>query len=237
MTSNLISIIIPTYQHAKALDKCLNSIFNQTYKNVEVIVVNDGSTDDTSKVLAPYLSKITLLQQENRGANAARNRGFQESKGEFVLFCDADVVMKPHMLATLLEALEKQPSAAYSYSAFRFGWKLFRGLPFDPELLRTRNFIHTGALIRKNRFPGFDINILRLQDWDLWLTMLERGSVGVLAPGVLCRVRIYGASRIGSAWRPAWFYNLPWKFFGFIPESVSAYTKARAIIYKKHHLL
>ena len=75
-----ISVIIPTYQHANTIADCLNTIFNQTKEPHEIIVVNDGSTDDTIEVLDSFADRITLINQENQGANVARNRGFEASQ-------------------------------------------------------------------------------------------------------------------------------------------------------------
>ncbi len=100
-----ISVIIPTYQHASTISQCLDSIFNQTLLPDEIIVVNDGSTDNTEGVLAEYSSQIHYIKQSNQGAPVARNRGFDESTGDFVIFWDADLIGEPRMLETLQRAL------------------------------------------------------------------------------------------------------------------------------------
>lgn len=232
----MISVIIPTYQHAASLPAVLDGIFAQTLAPGEVIVVNDGSTDDTLSVLKPYLGRITLINQSNQGPQAARNAGFDASKGDLVIFCDADVRMRPDMLEKLAAALATHPEASYAYSAFRFGWKRFGGIPFDADKLRQRNFIHTTSLVRRADFPGFDETVKRLQDWDVWLTMLEAGKTGVLVPDYLFVVDIHGASRIGSSWLPSFVYRIPWNRLGWMPRAVRAYHEAREAIVRKHHL-
>ncbi len=236
MGEPLISIIIPTYQHAATIAACLDSIFAQSYKNLEVIVVNDGSTDNTLQILEPYQNRINLINQENQGANPARNRGFQEASGEYVIFCDADVRMKPEMLKEMQKALAQHPEVSYVYSPFKFGWKLFKGIPFDAEKLKKENYIHTTSLVRREDFPGFDNEIKRLQDWDVWLTMAESGKIGLLLPEVFFDVEISGESRIGSSWLPAFVYHLPWHLLGLAPNRVKKYEAAKAEIYKKHNL-
>lgn len=231
-----ISIIIPTYQHAHSLPFCLASVFAQTYSPIEVIVVDDGSTDGTADLLASYGDKIKVIRQENKGANPARNRGFKEAAGELVIFCDADVIMQPAMLEKMQAALTAHHEASYAYSGFKFGWKTFRGKVFDAAALRSMNFIHTTSLIRRNDFPGFDETIRRLQDWDVWLTMLEAGKSGTLVPEVLFRVRIDGASRIGSSWLPKFVYALPWSKLPWSPKRIRNYELARQIIIAKHSL-
>lgn len=232
----LISVIIPSYQHAATLPACLDAVFAQTYAPVEVIVVDDGSTDDTSAVLAPYHDRVTVIAQENRGSNPTRNRGFAASTGAFVLFADADVIMRPTMLARMHEALVRDPGASFAYAGFRFGWKRFRGIPWNPDRLRIMNYIHTTSLIRREDFPGFDEQIRRFQDWDVWLTMLARGKRGVLVPGTLFRCVVHGMSRIGSSWLPSFVYRLPWGMLPWKPRRVAKYESAREIIRTKHGL-
>ena len=236
MERPLISIIIPTYQHAQTIAACLDSIFAQTYSNFEVIVVNDGSTDKTIEVLEPYKNRIKLVNQINQGSNPARNRGLKEAQGELVIFCDADVRMKPEMLETLYKRLFEHPEASFAYCSFRFGWKLFKGVPYSIEQLRLENFAHTTSLVRRKDFPGFDEDIKRLQDWDVWLTMSEQGKSGILVDEVLFDVEISGDSRIGSSWLPSFIYRLPWSKIGWKPKQVEKYEKAREIIAKKHNL-
>ena len=137
----LVSIIIPCYNAEKTLEKTLESIFNQTYNNYEIIVVNDGSTDETSDILNVYKNKIKVINQENKGAAATRNRGFKESKGQYLLFCDADVILKSSILEKMVNTLEEHVSVSYCYCNFRFGWHTFTLFPFDAERLKKENYI------------------------------------------------------------------------------------------------
>lgn len=231
----MISVIIPTYQHGKIIKRCLNSIFNQTYKNYEVIVVNDGSTDNTAKVLKNYSRRIKIIFQENKGANIARNNGFKHAQGEFIIFCDADVVAKKTMLEKMLKALEENPSCAYAYSAFKWGWKTFKLWSFDSEKLKKVNYITTTSLIKRKCFPGFDVTIKRFQDWDLWLTMLEKGDKGIYIPEVLFKIK--PRKKGMSNWLPSFIYQLPWRKFGIRLKNLEKYHEAEKIIKTKHHLL
>ena len=121
-----ISVIIPVYNQAKSIRKCLKSVFNQTFKDFEVIVVNDGSTDSFKVAIRPWETKIKLFNQANQGAPKARNFGFSKSKGEYVLFCDADIVMKPYMLEKMHTLLLRKKAFAYAYSSFKMGLKKFK---------------------------------------------------------------------------------------------------------------
>lgn len=235
MQSPEISIIIPVYQHAKTLPRCLETLFAQTFSDAEIIIVDDGSTDNPKEAVARFLPKVTFLSQKNMGANRARNYGFTHAKGKYVLFCDADVLAKKNMLSVMRNALIRDQKAAYAYSAFKFGWKVFRLWPFDAKLLKKRNYITTMSLIRREVFPGFDEKIKRFQDWDLWLSILEQGGYGTYIPEVLFTVlpRREGMSQ----WIPRIAYRLPWKKFGIRIRSVEKFLEAEQIIKEKHHLL
>lgn len=229
-----ISVIIPTYQHGDTIETCLLSIFNQTFKNFEIIVVNDGSTDNTAQILEKYRDRIRIINQENRGAPAARNRGFKESSGEFLLFCDADVTAKPEMLQKLLEALEKHPENSYAYSSFKFGWKIFKSQKFDSNALRKTNYITAISLIRREHFPDWDESVKKFQDWDLWLTMLEHGHTGVWVPEILFTAKM---RRTGiSHWLPSFVHKIPWERIYWMPKEIKKYKEALKIIKEKHHL-
>ncbi len=231
-----ISIIIPTFNHARSLPTTLASIFKQTFQDFEVIVVDDGSTDQTFNAVAPYLDKITYFKTINSGANSARNRGAARARGDQLLFCDADIILATNFLEILNTALKNNPSASFAYSAFKFGWKNFPLQHWSVTNLKKFNYIHTTSLIRAKDFPGFDANIKRLQDWDLWLTMADQGKIGIGVANTSFQVELDGLSRIGSHWMPKLFYTLPWEKLGWVPEILQKYFQARAVIANKHSL-
>lgn len=222
-----ISIIIPVYNQAKTIKKCLKSVFNQTFKDFEVIVINDGSTDDIRTVLRRWENKIKIFHQENHGAPAARNFGFKQSRGEYVLFCDADVMMAPNMLEKMLGILEKKKAFAYTYSSFKFGWKKFKLWPFDEKKLKQMPYIHTTSLIRREHFSGFDESLKRFQDWDLWMTLLTNGQKGIWIDEFLFKIKSGGTM---SSWLPKFFYRFVWS------QKVQKYKNAEQIIKEKHNL-
>jgi len=225
-----ISIIIPCYNRAATIGRCLDSILAQTYDDLEIIVVDDGSVDDLDQALNPYGDKIKLIRQENQGAPKARNVGFKNSRGELVIFCDADIIMKADCLARMAQTLKEDSDAAFTYSSFRFGWKKFRLYPFTAERLKQMPFITTTSLIRRECFPGFDEGLKKFQDWDLWLTIWEKyGRGGVWIDEVLFDVITGGTM---SSWLPGFMYKLP-----FVKnKNVEKYKAAREVIKRKHNL-
>lgn len=243
--NNLISIIIPAYNKAEEIAAVLASILSQTYKNYEVIIVNDGSTDGTARVLEKLKRKFwerkircKIIQQNNQGANAARNRGAEEVKGEFIIFWDADIVATPEMLEKMYTALQNNSQApqdkstgqaSYAYSSFVHGKKKFKLWPFDAEKLKQMPYIHSTSLIRREHFVPWDTEIKRLQDWDLWLTLLKRGRTGVWVPEFLFTVQT--AHGTISHWLPKFAYKfMPWL------KEVKKYKEAVEVIKKKHQL-
>jgi glycosyltransferase, family 2 len=107
----LISVIVPVYNVEEYLDECLDSIKRQTYKNIEVILVNDGSTDKSQEICERYCqqdNRFHLINQENRGLSGARNRGIQESTAEFITFVDSDDIIKDDMLYQLIEKMDSE---------------------------------------------------------------------------------------------------------------------------------
>jgi glycosyltransferase involved in cell wall biosynthesis len=203
-------------------------------------VVNDGSLDnfkeEMGKVsLLPWAAElpIGIVEQPNKGANAARNAGFRLAKGEYVIFWDADTIAVPEMLSKMQEALENNKDASYVYSRFKFGWKIMRSQEFDGDDLKENNFIDTTSLIKRSALESgspFDETLKKFQDWDLWLSLLEKGKTGVFISEVLYKKEVKGRKGY-SSWLPSIVYKLPFK-----NKTVRDYELAKAIIQRKHGL-
>lgn len=116
MTEPLVSIIIPAYNAERFIERSLQSAFNQTYSNIEVIVVDDGSTDSTAeKVKSHKDPRLVYVYQQNRGQGPARNTAIKQAKGDFVTFLDADDYYLPHKVAKEVEYLQKHPEYGLVY--------------------------------------------------------------------------------------------------------------------------
>ncbi|MFA5133591.1 MAG: glycosyltransferase family A protein [Patescibacteria group bacterium] len=241
----MISIIIPLYNGKKTIAQAINSILKQTYKDLEIIVIDDGSTDGSADLI-PAISirpdserakagiPIKLIKQKNLGANAARNRGAKEAHGEYLFFCDADIILKPYALERLKKTLDSNAEAAYAYCSFKFGIKKITSQKFDIEILKKYNYISTMSLVRKKDFSGFDEKLQKFQDWDLWLTMAMEGKYGIFVSEVLFKA--IPAKNGKSKWLPKIFYKIPWDKFGIKIDALKKYNEALLKIKKKHGL-
>lgn len=114
MNNPLVSIVVCTYNRALMLQKTMETIFAQHYRPVEIVVVDDGSTDDTEKLISSYGDKVRYYRQENKGIAATRTIGCQLAKGEYIAFQDDDDLMPPDRIVHLYEALHRYPNAVFS---------------------------------------------------------------------------------------------------------------------------
>lgn len=203
------SVIIATYNRADFIREAIDSALAQTHADVEVIVVDDASTDATAGVLAAYGSRIRHVRQEHAGVCAARNRGFAESTGSFVLFLDSDDAILPRMLERAIERFRARPDFGVVYTGWRYvdreGATLGESAPARegavlPALLLRQLALPTPgcAVVRRGcveRVGGFDGANTRGEDFALWLELAKAGvGFGAVAEPLL-RYRIHGDSR------------------------------------------
>lgn len=244
--SELISVIIPVYNQQETLRRSLASLVEQTYRPLEVIIVDDGSTQEVRTFLPDILSlgffvgdrgdgiPLTVIRQDNAGAPAARNRGLQAARGSYVIFWDADIIAKPMMLQTMYTTLQQHQEASFAYANFYFGKKKMPGQPYEVNALKKRNFIPTASLIRRNDVVLFDERLKRFQDWDLWLTMAEEQKYGVWIDAYLNTALVHKHGM--SSWLPSIAYRTPWKYLPWWYTRVKKYEQAKEIIIQKHQL-
>ncbi|MEL1240115.1 glycosyltransferase family 2 protein [Flavobacterium flavipallidum] len=134
MNNNLISVIIPVYNVSKYLRQCLDSIINQTYKDLEIILINDGSTDDSLKICQEYElldSRILLVSQENRGLAASRNKGIQLATAEYLLFVDSDDWLELNTIESVLPFIENSDLVCFSFIKQYEGNKVVRSFEYN----------------------------------------------------------------------------------------------------------
>ena len=191
-----VSVVILCHNYGRFLADAIESALGQTHAPLEVIIIDDGSTDDTHAVASRYAPKIEILRQPNLGLVESHNRGLSEAVGDYVTRLDADDVFRPSYVEKLLTALVQEPRAAYAYSAMEyFGARsgVFRARPFSPALLLAGNFVNSSALVRRSdalAVGGFHANEEgAFEDWDFVLRLLELGKRGVAVQEPLLRYR------------------------------------------------
>ena len=182
----LISVIVPVYNGEKTIRETIESVFNQSFSDFEIIVINDGSQDSTLDVLASIQDpRLKVFSYPNSGVSASRNRGFSHTVGEFIAFLDADDLWTPNKLEAQLAALQDNPNAAVAYSWTDFIDETSQFLRPGPhftisgdvyaELLRG-NFLANGSnpLIRRQaliKVGSFDELLPPAEDWDIYLRL------------------------------------------------------------------
>jgi len=178
--SELASVVIPCYNQGHFLGEAIESVLDQTYRSYEIVVVDDGSTDDTAEVAAAY-DHVGLLRQPNRGLAAARNAGFARSAGQYVLFLDSDDRLLPDALDLGIQSLRANPECALSYGYVIPISVDGRRLKVPPqfavnenqylELLRHNYIWTTGAVVYRrsiiDELGGFNASISGSADFDL----------------------------------------------------------------------
>ena len=207
-----VSVVIPVRNRPAVIQRAIESALTQTYPVREVVVVDDGSTDETPQVierLADANPPIRLLRQpEARGAPAARNRGAQNSSGTFIAFLDSDDVWLPTHVESLRALLKAQPEAPAAFSNYLIE---YRGRPTKVtriparvtlDMLLKRNAIGGSSLVlvRRTAFEaigGFRDPMPSCQDWDLWLRLAELGDLPV-EPKPQVRYFFDGSDRISK---------------------------------------
>lgn len=210
----LVSVVIPAYNCARFIGEALDSVFAQSYPALEVIVVDDGSTDDTCRVVEGYRDRVTLIRQRNAGAAVARNEGIRRAGGEYVALLDADDLWLPGKLRLQIDHLETRrdvamcctrwnllyPNADGSYPVERAPAP--HSAPVDPkwsgwiycELLLDCEVWTSSVVMRRElavRVGGFEPELRRGQDYDYWLRASQLTQIDRLdAPLALYRMQV-----------------------------------------------
>jgi glycosyltransferase involved in cell wall biosynthesis len=215
-----VSVIIPTYNRAALLKKALQSILDQTFHSYEIIVVDDGSTDDTRDAVAAFASpKIRYLRQENKGRSHARNLALAEARGEYIAFLDSDDMFTRDKLEKQVALLDANPEYGMAYASARVlddnDKEIFRphrskkGTPF--YLATESGFIYEKiafylpvtvilptVMVRNKVMKivgGFDENLHRFEDTDMWRRISKITKI-IAIPEPLCQIRTHAGNRM-----------------------------------------
>jgi hypothetical protein len=187
----LVSVIIPSFNHARYIRECIDSVFCQTFKDFEVIVVDDGSSDESLDILRSFGNRIRLIEQSNRGTQAARNRGLQLAKGKYIALLDSDDGWLPNKLEVQIDALSRQPEIGLLYSfchtinadGSRRKKEWHYGKPIDhpngalAQLLQECFIPALTVVFRRqciDEVGYFDEELLGSGDWDMWIRIAAK---------------------------------------------------------------
>lgn len=205
----LVSIIVPVYNGEAFIRQTLQSVLNQTYRDIEVIVVDDGSSDSSARLITEHFPDIRIIKQSNKGAAAARNYGLNAARGVYVMSLDQDDVLRPDFIAKMAERLTKEGVFGVVANGFyidnegkrlrKIMKKRVRG--FDLKQMCIANPIATPSQVLMNRvrlleIGGFDTELRGseggpvAEDWELWIRVLKTDRL-VLVDEDLVSYRIH----------------------------------------------
>lgn len=179
-----VSIIIPTYNYEKFISAAIDSVLLQSHDDIEILVVDDGSTDSTRQIVSNYDSRIKYIYQDNKGPSSARNHGIELATGDFIGFLDADDVFLKNKLEHQLEYFSEHPSCGLTYSDYycvdkdlrimeSYRSKGFKDRKKALEGLVEKNYINTSTVLMKRKVIEkvgvFNEEYKYLEDLDYWL--------------------------------------------------------------------
>jgi glycosyltransferase involved in cell wall biosynthesis len=186
MTS--VSVIIPTYNQGEYLGDAVLSVLAQSFHDIELVVVDDGSTDNTRKIAQGFTDRrILYLYQENQGLSAARNTGIKNSTGRYLTFLDSDDLYHPEKISLLFTEMESNPELGFiagqavpiDQNGRRIGRLFDKPIPQDIRHLLLGNPLHVGSVMLRcswqERVGLFDESLRSYEDWDMWLRLARAG--------------------------------------------------------------
>jgi glycosyltransferase involved in cell wall biosynthesis len=202
-----ISVVIPAYNSTATLPRALDSVFAQTCTDFEIVIVDDGSKDDITAALAPYLDRVNLIRQPNRGAAAARNRGVAEARGRLLAFLDADDFWHHRKLELQLPAFQQRPDISLCWT-MHVDWQPGQPMPDGKDVSATGLVVPQyssdfntifldpylgtpGVMMPKAVFQdlgGFREHLRSAEDIDLWLRAAHRGTTALIPRPLFYRV-------------------------------------------------
>lgn len=174
-----IAIVMPVYNYARYLDEALQTVMEQTVKPDEIIVVDDGSTDNPKEICDKY-PEVKYFYKENGGLSSARNYGIMKATSEYVFSFDADDLLRPDTIKVYKELA--QPNTVVTLPLMAFGAQNYTARPEkgNLDIFLTRNCIYSNSLFPKDlweRAGGFDENMRKgLEDWEFWIRCAKEGA-------------------------------------------------------------
>lgn len=228
MSSGLhVSVVMPSYNHARFIRAAIDSVLDQDYAPISLLVMDGGSTDGTLEILRSYGDRIAFVSQRDRGQSDAVNQGLRRTTGDVACWLNSDDVFTPHAIQIAVDAFERHPDVSFVYGR---GWNANEAgdivgdsgvLPFDLwRLIHQRNFIQQpscffrASLLEKVGF--LDEGLHYVMDWDLWIRFFAQR--GLYIDDYLSCNRVYGDNKTQSG---------QWRRWREIRDMIRRYTTAR----------
>ena len=210
-----VSVIIPVYNSEKSIICCLTSVVCQTYKNFEIIIVDDGSEDSSSAIVNEFIKKendinIILVKQKNSGPSVARNNGIKKAKGKYIAFLDSDDEWYPEKLDRIIAEFKKNDDLYILSSLYSIGNRLIKNNTTESlkyistiNLLLKNSLLTSGVVCKKELFEKFQFNEKQKysEDYRLWLEIVSSGYKCAILNEYLLKMNgkpTYGASGLSS---------------------------------------
>lgn len=210
----LVSIVTPSFNQGKFIEETIKSILNQTYKNIEYIIIDGGSTDDTLSVVNKYRNQIDIIiHEKDKGQTDALNKGFRLAKGELVGWINSDDILYPDCVEKIVELYGEQPEGAIFYSS-QSNFINERGKIIKLKILEIPNrryllnqnysiiqqgSFYSSTIVRKCNYLNDKLNYC--MDLDLWLRLLEYGSIHSYKTKPLAAFRVWGDTKTTNGGR------------------------------------
>lgn len=227
-----VSVIIPTYNCGEFIEEAIESVLNQTYKNVEVIVIDDGSTDNTFNLLNKKYSKLGLIKKTNGGPASARNLGLKHATGEFIAFLDADDLWSKNKIELQVKYFDRNNNYDLVYTDVQTFTKVKNNNLNKESILRCdlqgnlfsnlfwSNFIvNSSVMFRSSLIKSVGLldeskNLIGSEDYEYWLRISMKSKIGVINK-VLTYYRMHKNNLIGSSYKKAFqlHINIYKKFY------------------------
>lgn len=200
----LVSIVTPTFNQSRYVRETIESVLCQDYPNIEYIVIDDGSTDDTQDVLAEYQGRLICHHQANMGQARTLNRGWSEAKGEYLAYLSSDDTLAPHAISKLVAALEASPSAACVFpdadliddESRIVKRNVCRAFSLEDLIVKQECYIGPGALFRASAYHkagGWRSELKLAPDREFWMRLAATGHI-IFLPQALAGYRLHPES-------------------------------------------
>lgn len=198
MSYPLVSVIIPVYNVEEFLQECLESVIKQTYKNIEIITIDDGSTDNSLEILKQYASNdgnITIINQKNSGQSVARNKGIAETKGKYIYFLDSDDYILPETIENLISKMEKNNLDLIRFAAEPFSDNI--NYKVNKKQYDFRKYFSTEKLYKKSEFLNINLQafssspVLYVVKRDMLIKNKIKFKPGIIHEDELFTLRVF----------------------------------------------